>query len=471
MRNITSIVKSIRDIMRKDAGLDGDAQRISQLVWMLFMKIFSDKEKEWKKTIENHVSPIPEEMKWENWVINNKLTGDELISFINDKLFPTLKEIKGEKKQFAIVKSVFEDTFNYMKNGNLFRQVVDEINNIDFSQKGYTHTFNEIYETILKELQNAGSSGEFYTPRAVTQFIVDMLQPKLGETILDPACGTGGFLTCSIDAIRQGKNQNKEVKILNDSIKGVEKKSLPHLLCTTNLMLHGADEPSVTRGNMLSRPYDSWNDDELVDIVLSNPPFGGVEEDEVDKNFPKEFQTKETADLFLALILRILKPKGRAGVVLSDGILFGNGVKTRIKQQLLENCNLHTVIRLPGGVFNPYTAIKTNILFFDKGKATKEIWYYEMSMPSGIKNFNRSRPIEINNFDEIKKWWKNRKESKNAWKISAEVIKQRNYDMDIKNPTLKDEEFKHSSKELLDLIEKSFSRSQKLIEELKKSLS
>jgi len=469
MRNITSIIKSIRDIMRKDAGLDGDAQRISQLVWMLFMKIFSDKEKGWQKTIENYISPIPDELKWENWVIKNKLSGDELIAFINDTLFPTLKEIKGNSKRFTIVKSVFEDTFNFMKNRNLFSQVVNEINNIDFS--GDKHTFNEIYETILKELQNAGSSGEFYTPRAVTQFIVDMIQPKLGEAILDPACGTGGFLTCSIDSIRKSKTISKETEILNKSIKGVEKKSLPHLLCTTNLMLHGLDEPSVIRGNMLNKSYDSWKDDELVNVVLSNPPFGGVEEEEVDKNFPKEFQTKETADLFLALIIKILKPKGRAGVVLPDGILFGNGVKTRIKQQLLEECNLHTVIRLPGGVFNPYTAIKTNILFFDKGKKTKDIWYYEMPLPDGIKSFNRSRPIEIYHFDDIKSWWKNREINDSAWKVTVEEVKQRNYDMDIKNPTLKENSINYSSKELIELIEESFSRSQKMIEGLKNLLS
>ncbi|MTK53755.1 N-6 DNA methylase [Paludibacter sp.] len=468
MRNITSIVKSIRDIMRKDAGLDGDAQRISQLVWMLFMKIFSDKENEWQKTIDDYISPIPSELKWENWVVKNKLSGDELILFINDKLFPTLKEIEGESKRFEIVRSVFEDTFNFMKNGNLFRQVVDEINTINFS--GDKHTFNEIYETILKELQNAGSSGEFYTPRAVTQFIVDMIQPKLGETILDPACGTGGFLTCSIDYIVKKDITNDESAILNKAIRGVEKKSLPHLLCTTNLMLHGLDEPSVVRGNMLNKPYDSWKNDTLVDIVLSNPPFGGIEEEEVDKNFPKDFQTKETADLFLALIIKILKKKGRAGVVLPDGILFGNGVKTRIKEQLLETCNLHTIIRLPGGVFNPYTAIKTNILFFEKGKKTKDIWYYEMPLPEGIKSFNRSRPIEINHFDDIKTWWVNRKENEYAWKISMKEIQQRNFDLDIKNPSTQESTSTYSSKELIELIEESFSRSQKLIEELKASL-
>lgn len=454
--------------MRKDAGLDGDAQRISQLVWMLFMKIFSDKEKEWQRTIDNYNSPIPDELKWENWVVKNKLSGDDLITFINDKLFPTLKEIKGESKRFEIVKSVFEDTFNFMKNGNLFRQVVDEINTIDFS--GDKHTFNEIYETILKELQNAGSSGEFYTPRAVTQFIVDMIQPKLGETILDPACGTGGFLTCSIDYIVKKDITNEESAILNRTIKGVEKKSLPHLLCTTNLMLHDLDEPSVIRGNMLSKPYDSWKNDALVDIVLSNPPFGGIEEEEVDKNFPKDFQTKETADLFLALIIKILKKKGRAGVVLPDGILFGNGVKTRIKEQLLEKCNLHTIIRLPGGIFNPYTAIKTNILFFEKGKKTKDIWYYEMPLPDGIKSFNRSRPIEISHFDSIKNWWVNREENDSAWKISMKEVQQRNFDLDIKNPSIQESTIDYSSKELLKLIEESFSRSQKLIEELKKSL-
>lgn len=469
MTNITSIVKSIRDIMRKDAGLDGDAQRIAQLVWMLFMKIFSDKEKDWKKSIEDYISPIPDNLKWENWVVKKKLSGDELIAFINEELFPTLKSLSGEVKRHEIVKSVFEDTFNFMKNGNLFRQVVDEINKIDFAED--KHTFNEIYETILKELQNAGSSGEFYTPRAVTQFIVDMVQPKKGETILDPACGTGGFLTCSIESMLKDKTTRKEFEVFNRTIKGVEKKSLPHLLCTTNLMLHGLDEPSIMRGNLLNKPYESWKGKELVDVVLSNPPFGGIEEEEVDKNFPTEFQTKETADLFLALIIKILKSKGRAGVVLPDGILFGNGVKTRIKQQLLQRCNLHTIIKLPSGVFNPYTAIKTNILFFDKGKKTKDIWFYEMPLPNGIKSYNRTRPIEINHFSDIKTWWNNRTENDFAWKASLKEVQQRNYDLDIKNPVLKESTTLYSSKELIELIEKSFTRSRKLIDELKKSLS
>ena len=469
MTNITSIVKSIRDIMRKDAGLDGDAQRIAQLVWMLFMKIFSDKEKDWEKSIEDYISPIPDNLKWENWVVKKKLSGDELIAFINEELFPTLKSLNGEVKRHEIVKSVFEDTFNFMKNGNLFRQVVDEINKIDFTED--KHTFNEIYETILKELQNAGSSGEFYTPRAVTQFIVDMVQPKKGETILDPACGTGGFLTCSIESMLKDKTTRKEFEVFNRTIKGVEKKSLPHLLCTTNLMLHGLDEPSIMRGNLLNKPYESWKGKELVDVVLSNPPFGGIEEEEVDKNFPTEFQTKETADLFLALIIKILKSKGRAGVVLPDGILFGNGVKTRIKQQLLESCNLHTIIKLPSGVFNPYTAIKTNILFFDKGKKTKDIWFYEMPLPNGIKSYNRTRPIEINHFSDIKTWWNNRTENDFAWKASIKEVQQRNYDLDIKNPVLKESTTLYSSIELIELIEESFTRSRKLIDELKKSLS
>lgn len=455
--------------MRKDAGLDGDAQRIAQLVWMLFMKIFSDKEKDWKKSIIDYISPIPDNLKWENWVVEKKLSGDELIAFINEELFPTLKSINGETKRNEIVKSVFENTFNFMKNGNLFRQVVDEINKIEFTED--KHTFNEIYESILKELQNAGSSGEFYTPRAVTQFIVDMVQPKIGETILDPACGTGGFLTCSIESMLKGKPARKEIEALNKTIKGVEKKSLPHLLCTTNLMLHGLDEPSIIRGNLLTKPYESWKGKQLVDVVLSNPPFGGIEEEEVDKNFPTEFQTKETADLFLALIIKILKSKGRAGVVLPDGILFGNGVKTRIKQQLLESCNLHTIIKLPSGVFNPYTAIKTNILFFDKGKKTKDIWFYEMPLPNGIKSYNRTRPIEINHFSDIKTWWNNRTENDFAWKASLKEVQQRNYDLDIKNPVLKESTTLYSSKELIELIEESFTRSRKLIDELKKSLS
>ncbi|MEX6627635.1 N-6 DNA methylase [Tenacibaculum salmonis] len=438
MSNITTNIKSIRDIMRKDTGVDGDAQRISQMVWMLFMKIFSDKEEEWEITLDNYKSPIPENLKWENWASDEEgLTGDALMEFIENELFPALKELDITiSPQARIIRSVFDDTYNFMKNGTLFRQVINVINEIDFNSDD-RHLFNDIYETILKDLQSAGSSGEYYTPRAVTQFMVDMTNPQLGESILDPACGTGGFLTCSIDYIRNQVETTKDRDILQKSIRGIEKKPLPHLLCTTNLMLHGFDLPAVRRDNLLSKPYADWGAKDKLDIILSNPPFGGVEEDGTETNFPQKFRTKETADLFLALIIKLLKDKGRCVIVLPDGTLFGEGMKTRLKEELLDKCNLHTIVRLPNGVFNPYTSIKTNLLFFEKGTQTKEVWYFEHPYPNGVKSYNKTKPINIKEFDLEKSWWNNREDkkfSKNAWKVSIDEIKKRNYNLDIKNP-------------------------------------
>lgn len=436
MNNITTNIKSIRDIMRKDTGVDGDAQRISQLVWMLFMKIFADKEEEWEITLDKYVSPIPDKLKWQNWAADEEgLTGEALMNFINNELFPALKEIDVTiSPQAKIIRSVFEDTYNYMKNGTLFRQVINQVNKIDFNISSERHLFNDLYETILKELQSAGSSGEYYTPRAVTQFMVDITNPQLGESILDPACGTGGFLTCSIDHVRQQVSTPNEAAKMQTSIKGIEKKPLPHLLCTTNLMLHGFDLPTVRRDNYLNKPYSDWGSDDKVDIILTNPPFGGVEEDGTETNFPQKFRTKETADLFLALILKLLKDGGRAAVVLPDGTLFGEGVKTRIKEELLTRCNLHTIVRLPNGVFNPYTGIKTNLLFFEKGTPTKDVWYFEHPYPEGVKSYNKGKPINIKEFDLEKAWWTKREETKYAWKVSVEDIKARNFNLDIKNP-------------------------------------
>ncbi|RKR10066.1 type I restriction enzyme M protein [Flavobacterium sp. 90] len=470
----TSIIRSIRNIMRKDEGLDGDAQRISQMVWMLFMKIFADKEEEWKASRKEYKSPIPENLKWQNWAADEKgLTGDKLISFINDQLFPTLKTIDPtDTDQSVIIKSVFNDTYNYMKSGNLFRQVINEIDKIDFSNNNKDrHVFNDIYESILKELQSASSSGEYYTPRAVTQFMVEMINPEIGESILDPACGTGGFLTCSLDQLSKQQDFDETSLIIQNSIRGVEKKPLPHLLCTTNLILHGIEKPAITKGNLLSIPYDSWNAKSQVNIVLSNPPFGGQEEDGTEKNFPEEFRTKETADLFLALIIKILNKKGRAAVVLPDNSLFGEGVKIRIKEELLTKCNLHTIIRLPNGVFNPYTGIKTNLLFFVKGEPTKETWYYEMPYPEGIKNYSKSKPVDINHFNDIKKWWVKREENQYAWRVSKEEIKRRKFNLDVKNPNIVEKENLYSTEELLIKIDNSFQKSMLLLEEIKKAIS
>lgn len=471
MNNITSIVRSIRNIMRKDEGVDGDAQRISQMVWMLFMKIFADKEIVWKQSRKTYKSPIPEKLKWQNWAANeNGLTGDELITFINDELFPILKTIEPtDTDQSVIVKSVFNDTYNYMKKGTLFRQVINEINKIDFSNNNLgRHVFNDIYESILKELQSAGSSGEYYTPRAVTQFMVDMIDPQIGESVLDPACGTGGFLTCTLDNLSKNDEFDQSSLIIQNSIRGIEKKPLPHLLCTTNLILHGIEKPAITKGNLLTVPYENWKSSKQVNLVLSNPPFGGQEEDGTEKNFPQEFRTKETADLFLVLIIKILKKNGRASVVLPDGSLFGEGVKTRIKEELLRKCNLHTIVRLPNGVFSPYTDIKTNLLFFDKGEPTKETWYYEMPYPEGIKNFNRSKPITIKHFDDIKKWWKDRKANKYAWNVKLKEIKEKGFNLDFKNPNTSIEDENLNTDEILTSLKTSLKLSEKLMTEILK---
>ncbi len=473
MSNISTNIKSIRDIMRKDSGVDGDAQRISQMVWMLFMKIFSDKEEGWEDRIKNYNSPIPEKLKWNKWAANeNGLTGEALMEFINYELFPSLKSLDiGLNDQAKIIRSVFEDTYNYMKNGTLFRQVINEINKIDFNNVSDSHIFNDIYENILKELQSAGSSGEYYTPRAVTQFMVEMISPKLGETVLDPACGTGGFLTCSIDYITYDPKDNKQSNIIQKAVRGVEKKPLPHLLCTTNLMLHGFDQPSIKRDNLLSKPHTQWKEEDKIDIILSNPPFGGTEEDGTELNFPVEFRTKETADLFVALIINLLSKNGRAAVILPDGFLFGEGVRTRIKEELLMTCNLHTIVRLPNGVFNPYTSIKTNLLFFEKGTQTKDIWYFEHPYPSNQKSYNKSNPINIKEFDLEKAWWNNRVENENAWKVSIDDIKKRNYNLDISSPYFGESEELLSSEEILLRLMSNIKRLQDLANIVKNELA
>ncbi len=445
--SISSTIKSIQDIMRKDVGVDGDAQRLSQLVWMLFLKIFDDRETEWELIQDNYKSPLPEKYRWRNWASNAEgITGDELKQFLDNDLFPVLQnlEAKGGDQRAYVIRSVFEDAYNYMKSGQLLRQVINKIQDgIDFNKAQERHLFGDMYEQLLRDLQAAGNAGEFYTPRAVTEFMVQMVNPRLGEKVMDPACGTGGFLSCSIEHIRK-----QDVKTLDDeaqlqgSIYGIEKKPMPHLLCITNMILHGIDVPSnIRHDNTLARPLISWGPSERVDVVVTNPPFGGMEEDGIETNFPAAFRTRETADLFLVLIMQMLKPCGRAAIVLPDSFLFGEGIKTRIKEKLLEECNLHTIVRLPKGVFAPYTSINTNLLFFTKGTSTKEIWYYEHPYPDGVKSYNKTKPIKIEEFEAERKWWsdegvgfKDRKESQHSWKVNLEEIKSRNYNLDIKNP-------------------------------------
>jgi len=443
--SISTLIKIIQDIMRKDVGVDGDAQRISQIVWLLFLKIFDDKEKEWKLTIKGYKSPLQTRFQWSNWAADPEgITGEELIDFVNNELFPSLKQLAtkaGVSQHGIVVGRVFEDAYNYMKSGTLLRQVINTIqSDVDFNSSTDRHLFNDIYEKILADLQSAGNAGEYYTPRAVTQFMVDIIDPHLGESVLDPACGTGGFLTNTIDHLKKQVKTTDDNKIINDSIHGVEKKPLPYMLATTNMMLHGIDIPTnIEHDNTLSRPLKDYGLKDRVDIVITNPPFGGMEEDGIENNFPKKYQTRETADLFLALIMHRLKPDtGRAAIILPDGFLFGEGVKTTIKRELLTEFNLHTIIRLPKGVFSPYTGINTNILFFKKGEPTKKVWFFEHPYPEGYKSYSHSKPLTIEEFDLEKTWWTNRKNNEHAWMISVKEIVARNYNLDFKNPHVVD---------------------------------
>ena len=426
--------------MRKDAGVDGDAQRISQMCWILFLKILDDREKERELLEDDFKSPLPEECRWRNWAADAEgITGDELLDFTNNTLFPSLKELPATTKTATVVRDVFADAFNYMKKGQLLRQVINKINeDIDFNSSEDRHLFGDIYEKILKDLQSAGNAGEYYTPRAVTQFIVDRIDPKLGEKVFDPACGTGGFLANAIGHVRNNYVKDPEdEENLQANMAGIEKKPMAHMLCVTNMLLHGIDAPSqIKHDNTLSRPLRDYSPKDKVDCVVTNPPFGGEEEVGIESNFPTEFQTRETADLFLVLIMEILKDGGRCGIVLPDGTLFGTGVKERIKKQLLEECNLHTIVRLPNGVFNPYTGIKTNLLFFEKGTPTKEVWYYEHPYPEGYKSYSKTKPMKFAEFKPEQEWWDNRKESELAWKVPVEEIVANNYNLDIKNPNV-----------------------------------
>jgi len=444
--SLSTLIKTIQDIMRKDVGVDGDAQRISQMVWLIFLKIFDDKEQEWKITVPGYKSPLQSRFQWSSWAKDPEgITGEELIDFVNNDLFPSLKKLAstaGVSPHGKVVGSVFEDAYNYMKSGTLLRQVINTIeDDVDFNSSSDRHVFNDIYEKILADLQSAGNAGEYYTPRAVTQFIVDMIDPKLGESVLDPACGTGGFLTCAIEHINKQVKNNEDRQLLQQSIQGIEKKPLPHMLALTNVMLHGIDVPTnIRHDNTLAKQLQSYTPKERVDIIITNPPFGGVEEDGIESNFLRKYQTRETADLFMALIMHLIKhDTGRAAVVLPDGFLFGEGVKTTLKRELLEEFNLHTIVRLPKGVFAPYTSIATNILFFEKGSPTKEVWFFEHPYPEGYKSYSRSKPLTIGEFDLEKAWWggaarNGRKVTEYAWKVSAEKLAERNYNLDCRNP-------------------------------------
>jgi type I restriction enzyme M protein len=474
MKNLSAIIKNLQNIMRKDQGVSGDAQRIEQLGWMITLKIIDDKDTELELLKDNYTSVIPAKLQWRNWAADTEgMTGDELKDFIDRRLFPGLKAINvsGGNKRALIIREIFEGTNNYMKNGTIIRQVLNQLNQIDFNVSEDRHLFGDIYETILKELQSAGNYGEFYTPRAITEFMTEIINPRLGEKILDPACGTGGFLTSAIDNIRrQDVKGTEDIKTLEASIHGMEFKPLPFMLCVTNLILHDIEVPNIDYTDSLNREYTSIGARDRVDVILANPPFGASVSDGVETNFPLNFRTTESADLFLLLMIRCLKDGGRAAIVLPDGSLTGDGVKARIREEWLAKCNLHTIVRLPNSVFQPYASVATNLLFFTKGEATKDIWYWEHRLPGGMKAYSKTKPIQKAEFAALKKWWTRRKETGQAWKVPVKTLRDSGFNLDIKNPHVPKEEQAYSSAELLAMLHESFRKSDELLIKLKKAL-
>ncbi|MCC8135953.1 MAG: type I restriction-modification system subunit M [Ruminococcus sp.] len=444
MSNLSSFVKRIRDIMRNDAGVNGDAQRIEQMAWLLFLKVYDTKETDWEIDDDDYVSIIPKECRWRNWAVDDKsgqaMTGDTLLAFVNNTLFPTLKNLEitpDTPLKKSIARTTFEDANNYMKDGVLLRQVINIIDELDLEDYEESHAFSEIYENILKELQSAGSSGEFYTPRAVTSFMAQMIDPQIGETVADFACGTGGFLTSWLNELSKKVEKVEDREKLLTSIYGIEKKPFPYMLCVTNMLLHDIDEPKIYHENSLLKDVLDYTERDCFDVILMNPPYGGHEKNEVKNHFPSDLADSKTADLFMSVIMYRLKKNGRAAVILPDGFLFGtDNTKVAIKKKLLSEFNLHTVIRMPHSVFAPYTSITTNILFFDKTGETKETWFYRLDMPEGYKNFSKTKPMKIEHFAPAIDWWNNREEINidgfdKAKKYSVDELTERNYNIDL----------------------------------------
>ena len=442
--SLNNFVKRLQDIMRNDAGINGDAQRIEQMVWILFLKVYDAKEEDWELHDDRYVSAIPEEYRWRNWAVDHKdgkaLTGEALLGFVNNALFPSLKNLEIDETTSMnkiIVKTAFEDNNNYMKDGILLRQVVNVIDELNFDEYNDRHAFGEIYETILRSLQSAGNAGEFYTPRAVTDFMAQMIAPKLGEKIADFACGTGGFLTSALKILDAQVKTVEDRTTYNNSIFGIEKKALPHLLCVTNMLLHDIDNPVILHDNSLEKRVIEYKDADRFDVVLMNPPYGGSEKESVKINFPADLQSSETADLFMAVIMYRLKKSGRAAVIIPDGFLFGtDNAKVDIKKKLLEEFNLHTVVRMPHSVFAPYTSITTNILFFERTEPTAETWFYRLDMPEGYKNFSKTKPMKVEHFAPAVTWWNKREEITidgfdKARRYSAKELADRNYNIDL----------------------------------------
>jgi type I restriction enzyme M protein len=496
-QQLSSIIKSCRDIMRKDKGLNGDLDRLPMLTWIMFLKFLDDMEilnatdaslagKRYKPIIE---PPY----RWRDWAAKEEgITGDDLIAFINNDeakgtdgkrgpgLFAYLRSLQSSngRDRRDVIATVFRGLNNRMLNGYLLKDILNKMNGIHFTSSDEIHTIGYLYESMLKEMRDtAGDSGEFYTPRSVIKFMVKVIDPVLGETILDPASGTGGFLVESFEHLKsQCKRTEDFRKLQEESLYGIEAKSLPYLLCQMNLMLHGLEYPQIDPLNALRSPLNEIGDKDRVDIILTNPPFGGEEEKGIQNNFPDDKRASETALLFLQLIMRKLrrpvsgKKPGRCGIVVPNGTLFGDGVCARIKEELLKEFNLHTIIRLPNGVFSPYTGIPTNLLFFERSGPTKEIWYYEQPLPEGRKSYTKTKPMQVEEFEDCIKWWGKRKENEKAWKVKAEDVIANNYNLDIKNPNAK-EDFEHLPPEqLVENIMKKEQRIAEIMAEIKQIL-
>lgn len=459
----------------EDQGISGDAQRLEQLGWMLFLKILDDKDQELELLRKGYKSVVPEKFQWRNWAANPEgITGAELLEFINDAragLFVTLRELKFTKasQRVALVREVFDSSNNYMKSGYAMRRVINQLNGFDFNNSDDRHIFGTIYESILIELRDAGNKGEYYTPRAITRLMTQMTSPKLGQKVLDPAAGTGGFLSAAIDFIRE-----KEVRTLDDeailqkSITGWEYKPVAYVLGLTNLILHGMDVPDYHYQDSLKIEYNSIGPKQQVDVILANPPFGAGIAEGVETNFPQSFRCRESADLFVILMIQLLKPGGRCAIVLPDGCITGDGYKERIRGKLLTDCNLHTIVRLPQSTFHPAT-VSTNLLFFEKGTPTKEIWYYEHQLPDGQKSYSKTKVIQFDEFAPLIKWWNKRKENEQAWRVKVGDLK-KGFDLDVKNPHRADEEADLSATELMSRIEKSFELSRHYLDTIRKIL-
>lgn len=463
--DLAAAVKTARDVMRKDAGLSGDLDRIPQLAWLLFLKAFDDLERKREITERTYRPAIAAPFRWRDWAADavNGRTGQDLLTFVNAKLLPHLRGLRGTGALDPrdVLAAVFKETYNRMLSGYMLRDVVNVVNRVDFASSDDIHTMARLYESMLREMRDAaGDSGEFYTPRPLIRFIVQQVDPRLGEVVLDPAAGTGGFLVEALEHVRPRADSAQRWRALQRDLRGIEKKPLPYLLGMMNLLLHGVEQPNLRRDNALATPLTQIGAAAKVDVVLTNPPFGGEEEQSIQANFPEATRTARTELLFVQVIQRSLKPGGRCGMVVPNGLLFGQDVAAKVKQRLMADCDLHTIVRLPPGVFAPYTSIPTNLLFFDRTGPTRDVWFYELPPPEGRKNYSKTSPLQFEEFADCQRWWggrtrEGREENKRAWRVAIADIEKDGYNLDRRNPNRADD-LTHQPPEKLvaDLIEK-----------------